>query len=148
MGCQASGRAPNPRASGDSTLAQPVAVTFSRVERTPYVLEATLTLAAGVDPAAVGAAVTTELCGHWEHEGGCRWPHNSETAAENEIGRFTLRTVFLAPEPEEGEVRTRIEKALHEGRGWSVDATRTRQLRQDEAALAVRLARTPPPLDR
>jgi hypothetical protein len=34
-----------------------------------YVLEAELALREGVDPAAVGAAVTVELCGHWEHEG-------------------------------------------------------------------------------
>jgi hypothetical protein len=33
-----------------------------------YVLEAELALREGVDPAAVGAAVTVELCGHWEHE--------------------------------------------------------------------------------
>ena len=129
------------------TLAQAGGCYVARVERSPYVLEATLTLAVGVDPAAVGAAVTTELCGHWEHEGGCRWPHNNENAAEGENRRFKFRTVFLAPESEKEEVRTRIEKALQEGPGWSVEATRTRQLTEDEAALAVRMARTPPPLD-
>jgi len=46
-----------------------------------YVLEARLELDDGLDPAAVGAAVTVELCGHWEHAGPCRWPHNSEIAA-------------------------------------------------------------------
>ena len=38
----------------------------------PYVTWARLALAPGTDPAAVGAAVTTELCGHWEHEPPCR----------------------------------------------------------------------------
>jgi hypothetical protein len=116
------------------------------VERSPYVLEAKLHLAAGVDPSAVGAAVTTELCGHWKHEGGCRWPHNNEISEEGEKGQATFRTVFLAPGTEEADVRARIESALNEGAGWSVEATRSREPRQDEAPLAVRMARTPPPL--
>jgi len=37
-------------------------------------IEAEVRLDSGTDPAAVGAAVTVELCGHWEHEGPCRWP--------------------------------------------------------------------------
>ena len=118
------------------------------VERRPYVLEATLTLAAEVDPAAVGAAVTTELCGHWEHEGGCRWPHNNEIFAEGASGRASFRTLFLAPGNEEADVRTRIEKALREGPGWSVESTGERELSGDETALAVTMARTPPPIDR
>jgi hypothetical protein len=31
-----------------------------------FVVEAELVLGDGFDPAAVGAAVTVELCGHWE----------------------------------------------------------------------------------
>ena len=42
------------------------------LERRSFVHEADLWLAGGVDPAAVGAAVTAALCGHWEHEGPCR----------------------------------------------------------------------------
>jgi hypothetical protein len=34
-----------------------------------YALEAEIELPEGCDPRAVGAAVTVELCGHWEHEG-------------------------------------------------------------------------------
>jgi hypothetical protein len=111
------------------------------------VLEAKLKLDARVDPAAVGAAVTKELCGHWEHEGGCRWPHNNELLAEDGTPTSIFRTVFLAVASEEPEVRTRIEKALNAHRGWSVEETRSRELRQDEAALAARLAGTPPPLE-
>jgi hypothetical protein len=117
------------------------------MERRPYVLEARLHLGAGVEPAAVGAAVTTELCGHWEHEGGCRWPHNNEIYDEGANRLATFRTLWVAPEAEAAEVRMRIEKALNEGPGWSVEATRNRELRPDETALAVRLAGTPPPLD-
>lgn len=116
------------------------------MERRPYVLEAKLHLAAGVDSAAVGAAVTTELCGHWQHDGGCRWPHNNEIYDEAENRLATFRTLWVAPEAEEAEVRTRIERALNDGAGWSVEATRIRELRPDETALAVRLARTQPPL--
>jgi hypothetical protein len=37
--------------------------------RTAFVHEAHLELEPGTDPAAVGAAVTTALCGHWEQKG-------------------------------------------------------------------------------
>src|SRR4029079_9373602 len=44
------------------------------------VIDADLELAPGTDERAPGAAVTTALCGHWEHEGACRWPHNTDIA--------------------------------------------------------------------
>jgi len=47
-------------------------------------------LAEGTDPAAVGAMVTVALCGHWEHDGPCRWPHH------NQIDGAQFRTVFIA----------------------------------------------------
>ena len=49
--------------------------------------------------AAVGAAVTTALCGHWEHEGPCRWPHNN--AIQQKGATFLFRTLFVAPASEE-----------------------------------------------
>ena len=42
-----------------------------------FVVDAAVELADRTNPAAVGAAVTTALCGHWEHDGPCRWPHNN-----------------------------------------------------------------------
>jgi hypothetical protein len=51
--------------------------TLGEPMRSAYVHTATLQLGAGTDPAAVGA-VTVELCGHWDHEGDCRRPHNNE----------------------------------------------------------------------
>ena len=119
----------------------------SRVERRAQVLEANLRLAAGVDPAAVGAAVTTELCGRWNHDGGCRWPHNNEIGLQGENRLTTFRTLWLASGTDDAEVRMRIKKALNESAGWTVEATRSRELRPDETALAARLARTPPPLN-
>ena len=78
-----------------------------------FVVAAQLELRAGCDAAAVGAAVTVELCGHWEHDGPCRWPHNSAIDAERRPAPF--RTVFVAGASEEPHVRARIEAALRPG---------------------------------
>lgn len=118
--------------------------TVHRVSRPrPYVHEATLRLHGSTDPAEVGAAVTVELCGHWEHEGGCRWPHNNAVGAK---GRHTeFRTLFVASDHEERDVRDRIDRALRTSRRWTVISTTPRPLRDDEQPLAERLARTPRP---
>jgi hypothetical protein len=102
-----------------------------------FVVEAELVLQDGVDPAAVGAAVTVELCGHWEHEGPCRWPHNSAIEIKREPARF--RTLFVADEPEAALVRDRIETALRGGSGWQLVDLRSRPVAQAEGALAERL---------
>ena len=88
--------------------------------RDPHVRAADLRLDAGVDPRAVGAAFTTQLCGHWEHEGPCRWPHHNAMARTDD--GFALRVVFVAPDEEVVEVESRIEsltagalRALEEG---------------------------------
>ena len=74
--------------------------------------EAKLTLAAGIDPAAVGAAVTTENCAVI---GSTRAVAGGRTTT-NLCGRCewaaSFRTVFLAPAHEEADVRARIENAL------------------------------------
>jgi hypothetical protein len=87
--------------------------------------------------------VTVELCGHWEHEGGCRWPHNNEIWPEGDD--VTFRTIFVAPPSEECEVHERIESALRSVAEWSVLSSGPRPLRPDERPLATRLARTPLP---
>ena len=101
--------------------------------RSAFVHEAELRLEPDADPAAVGAAVTTELCGHWEHEGPCRWPHN------NAIEGSVFRTLFAAPAAEEEEVRAKIERGLRAAPGWTVVETRRRPTRSDERPLAQRL---------
>jgi hypothetical protein len=65
------------------------------------------------DPAALGGAVTVALCGHWEHEGACRWPHHTATHEEETTVVATVR--FDAPHAEVGEVRALIERALSAG---------------------------------
>jgi hypothetical protein len=106
-----------------------------------FVVEAELVLHDGVDPAAVGAAVTVGLCGHWEHEGPCRWPHNSAIEIEREPARF--RTLFVADEPEAALVRDRIAKALRGDPGWHLVHLRARPVAGAEGALAERLLAGP-----
>jgi hypothetical protein len=106
-----------------------------------YVVEADLVLADGVDPAAVGAAVTVELCGHWEHDGACRWPHNSAIDAAREPAR--VRTLFVADTAEAAPVRARIEAALRGATAWRVLSMRSRPVAEDERALAERLCSGP-----
>ena len=109
-------------------------------ERRAYVQAAELRLRAGADPAAVGAAVTTALCGHWEHDGPCRWPHNNEIDAAEPVARF--RTLFVASAADEAEVRAKIEQALRDAPGWAVIATAERPVSAAERPLAGRLAAT------
>jgi hypothetical protein len=106
-----------------------------------FVLEAELALEPGFDPAAVGAAVTTELCGHWEHEGPCRFPHNSAIDAERDPARF--RTLFVADGDDADNVRSRVENVLREGTGWRLVTVRSRPVADDEAELAASLLAGP-----
>lgn len=106
-----------------------------------YVIEADLVLADGLDPAAVGAAVTVELCGHWEHDGACRWPHNTAIDAAREPAR--VRTLFVADTDEAQPVRERIEATLRGATAWRVVSIRSRAVADDERALAERLRSGP-----
>ena len=125
-------RRPVPRTTRDAGQHRPL---LMRIKS--YVHEASIRLRPGVDPAAIGAAVTTELCGSVEHDGGCRWPHNN--ALEPHGDRAVFRTLFVAPESEEREVRTRIRLALRSSEDWFVSADRARPLQSDELPLAKRL---------
>jgi hypothetical protein len=102
-----------------------------------HVVEARLRLAPDCDPAAVGAAVTVELCGHWEHSGPCRWPHN------NAYDRGLFRTLYVASDAEADDVAVRIEVALRGSASWDVASVRRRPIAADERELATRLARAP-----
>jgi hypothetical protein len=103
-----------------------------------FVHEAELQLQDGTDPAAVGAAVTTSLCGHWKHEPPCRWPHNNRIDVSDVIASF--RTLFVASATDEDEVRERIEQSLRQGADWVVLETRARPVSRRELQLSKRLA--------
>jgi hypothetical protein len=105
--------------------------------RVAFVHEALLQLAPGTDGAAVGAAVTTALCGHWEHDGPCRWPHNN--SIEGAGSGVNFRTLFVASAADEARVRELIERSLRDGTGWVVRRTRSRPVSPAEAPLAARL---------
>jgi hypothetical protein len=106
-----------------------------------FVVEAELVLREGFDPAAVGAAVTVELCGHWEHDGPCRWPHNSAIETERDPGLF--RTLFVADRREAALVRDRIETALRGEVGWRLVAVHSRPVADAEHTLAESLLAGP-----
>jgi len=86
-------------------------------------------MATDADAQAPGAAITTALCGHWQHEGPCPLaPHH--TRAERINGEVRLRTLFAAEPDLEDTVRQRIDQALSRGQLPGPDGATTRwQLR-------------------
>ncbi len=75
--------------------------------------EVAVQLATDGDPAALGGAVTVELCGHWEHEPPCLFPHHTES-----VGRadgYLVHVDFDCAPGEEADVRRRIDAALATG---------------------------------
>ena len=103
--------------------------------RHAYAHDAVLALGPDADPAAPGGAITTELCGHWEHAPPCPLaPHH--TAAQRR-GRDVHLRILFATEPERAaEVRTRIGRALA---AWDVRRSAVGAVRPDEEAHAGRL---------
>jgi hypothetical protein len=130
-------RALSDRMDSGSGLAYPVLMGDARV----FVAEAEIALKAEGDPAAVGAAVTVELCGHWEHEESCRWPHNNAICPGPKLNTF--RTLLVAELSEEEMVRERIGAALRACGDWQVVSLRARPVGQHEEALAERLLAAP-----
>ena len=104
-------------------------------------VEAELALRDELAPAAVGAAVTVELCGHWEHAGPCRWPHNSAIDAKRDPAQF--RTIFVANDAEAAVVRDRIQRVLHSGVEWRLVSVFSRGVAEAERVLAERLLACP-----
>ena len=102
-----------------------------------WVHEAEIELKADVDPRAVGGAVTVALCGHWDHDGPCRWPHN------NEFDGRRFRTLFVAPDAEEPEVRRRVGSALFGAAEWTIVSDGDRPVASHEQELADYLLRLP-----
>jgi len=68
----------------------------------------------GSDKRAPGGAVTVALCGHWDHDGPCRWPHHS-TITSDLGGHHRLIIEFDAQEDEKDMVRAKIDTAVIHG---------------------------------
>ena len=75
------------------------------------------------DPAALGGAVTTALCGHWEHDGPCRWPHFTSPEVDGDAAVVTV--YFDASAEEAPNVRGLIRSALAAGSLVGPDGTAT-----------------------
>jgi hypothetical protein len=68
------------------------------------------------DLRALGGAVTSRLCGHWEHDGPCRWPHHTDLTPDD-AGTGVLVTVRYDAEPDAVDaVRDEVIAALSAGR--------------------------------
>jgi hypothetical protein len=104
------------------------------------VYEAELQLAPGADARAPGGAITVALCGHWEHDGPCRWPHYSELDTDNAPTR--LSTVFACPEDEVDDVHGAIDAAVRTAADWTVLSSRRRDPHGAEVDLGERLVHT------
>ena len=76
--------------------------------------EAELALSGSSTPGAPGGAVTMALCGHWEHEGACTWPHHTSVVSGTP-GTVTVRVVFSCEDDDEHRVRRLIKGALRAG---------------------------------
>jgi hypothetical protein len=117
---------------------------FSRhhgvVSREAIAIDAELELRPDADPAGPGAEVTVELCGHWDHDGVCRWPHNSRI--ETDAFPARLRTIVVVSDDDREEIRRRIEAALRRDDRWRVVTFATTAVNDREQALARRLKKS------
>jgi hypothetical protein len=102
-----------------------------------HVLQADITFSSGADTRAPGGAVTVALCGSWEHDGSCRWPHH--TAVDPSATPSPVRVVYVVDDDEVEQVRSLIEVALASGDSWDTVAVRESTLTAEESALAQRL---------
>lgn len=74
-------------------------------------INATLYLENGADTRAPGGAVTCALCGHWDHEGACRWPHFNQIQATD--SHYDFWVDVTCSDDDLSEVVQRVSGALH-----------------------------------
>jgi hypothetical protein len=80
----------------------------------PYAHDAVLAMAPDQDMRAPGGAITTALCGAWEHEPPCPLaPHHTTATRDGDTVR--LHVLFGARPTDEDTVRRRIGEALAAG---------------------------------
>ena len=104
----------------------------------PFVHDAELHLDARADIHAPGAAITTALCGSWQHEGPCPLaPHH--TYAVRRASDLAVRVVFATEPESESLVRSIIVDALAGGElvGPDGQLSSWRLLRNSAGVLAV-----------
>jgi hypothetical protein len=99
-------------------------------------------MAPDADPAAIGAAVTVALCGHWEHPPPCPLaPHHTSAVRDGDL--VNVRTLFACEPDQEDLVRQRIDGALRAGATgdvrWVLRGSDSDEVRAAERAHAGRL---------
>lgn len=93
--------------------------------RQTFAHEAVLIMPPDGDTATPGAAITTALCGHWQHEPPCPLAAH-HTRADRTNGEVRLRTLFATEPDLEATVRHRIDAALSRGELTGPDGAMTR----------------------
>jgi hypothetical protein len=115
--------------------------------RQAFAHEAVLVMAPDADTGAPGAAITTELCGHWEHQPPCPLAAH-HTRADRIDGDVRLRILFAVEPDREDTVRQRIDRALSRGHlpnlegkpsSWQVRLSRRSEVSPEETGHATRL---------
>ncbi len=109
------------------------------MEQPAIAIESELELGDFVDVRAPGGTVTSALCGHWEHDGPCRWPHNSQLNTSTVPA--ILRTVAAVEPGDFDEVIGLVNIALEEDVRWTVLSCRLAELTSEELALVRRMTR-------
>lgn len=113
-----------------------------------HVQVAEIRLDVGTDTRALGGAVTTALCGSWEHEPPCPLAAHHTQVLEGDDGRLHVRVLFACEPEAEDRVRDAVNGAL--GRGslitpdgelvrWRLLGYGAGALLDDETALGDRL---------
>ena len=80
---------------------------------TDFIYQASVRLADDADSRAPGGAITVGLCGYWEHEPPCHWPHHTDITPDGD--RHVVRVTFTAAPEDEPAVRQKIVEALESG---------------------------------
>jgi hypothetical protein len=110
--------------------------------RRAFAHQATVSMAPDADPAALGAAITVALCGHWEHPPPCPLaPHHTSSLRDGDV--VSVRTLFACEPDQEQLVRDRINGALEAGATgdatWALRGSGKDEVREAEQAHAGRL---------
>jgi hypothetical protein len=102
-----------------------------------HVHHADVEFTSDADTRAPGGAVTVALCGSWDHEGSCRWPHH--TSVDPSLSPSPVRVVYAVADDELADVRGLIEGALTRGDGWHAVAMHDDVPTADEAKHVAKL---------
>ena len=100
-------------------------------------IEVEFEMNAGEDSRSPGGAVTVALCGHWDHDGPCRWPHSNRMHENSPPA--VLRSVVVGPIEDHDEIARRIEDALRNDTRWQVHHFVVGGVAEDERPLVLRL---------